>query len=60
MLAFTTLAALIIGVVMPIVWLLGSSNPFTPAGYVGYLPMGVPMTGTFETTAPRGPTVAER
>ena len=55
-LAFTTLAALIIGVVMPIVWLLGSSNPFTPAGYVGYLMKGAVFGRSRFYGIQRGPT----
>jgi regulator of protease activity HflC (stomatin/prohibitin superfamily) len=32
--------ALVVLLATPLVWLLGSSNPFTPAGYVGYLTRG--------------------
>ncbi len=55
-LAFTTLASLIIGVVTPIIWLLGSSNPFTPAGYVGYLTKGAVFGSSRFYGIQRGPT----
>jgi hypothetical protein len=35
------LAALFVAVLCPLlIWLVGSRNPFTPAGYVGYLTRG--------------------
>jgi regulator of protease activity HflC (stomatin/prohibitin superfamily) len=37
-LSLTTVAALVVASV--VIWFLGSSNPFTPAGYVGYLTKG--------------------
>ena len=37
-LSMTTVAALVVASV--VIWFLGSSNPFTPAGYVGYLTKG--------------------
>jgi regulator of protease activity HflC (stomatin/prohibitin superfamily) len=37
-LSMTTVAALVVASV--VIWFVGSSNPFTPAGYVGYLTKG--------------------
>jgi regulator of protease activity HflC (stomatin/prohibitin superfamily) len=51
--------ALVIGVV-GIVWLLGSSNPFTPAGYVGYLTKGAVIGHSRYYGVQRGPTSAGR
>jgi regulator of protease activity HflC (stomatin/prohibitin superfamily) len=39
-----------------VVWLLGSSNPFTPAGYVGYLTKGAVMGKSRFYGTQRGPT----
>ena len=39
-----------------IVWLIGSSNPFTPAGYVGYLTKGAIMGQSRFYGVQRGPT----
>jgi len=43
-----------------IVWLLGSSNPFTPAGYVGYLTKGAVIGHSRFYGVQRGPTSAGR
>ena len=51
--------ALVIGVV-GIVWLLGASNPFTPAGYVGYLTKGAVIGHSRFYGVQRGPTSAGR
>ena len=37
-LSMTTIGAIVLASV--VIWFLGSSNPFTPAGYVGYLTKG--------------------
>ena len=42
------------------VWLLGSSNPFTPAGYVGYLTHGAVFGRSTFYGVQRGPTSAGR
>ena len=39
-----------------IVWLLGSRNPFTPAGYVGYLTRGAVFGKSIFYGVQRGPT----
>jgi regulator of protease activity HflC (stomatin/prohibitin superfamily) len=44
----------------PIVWLAGSSNPFTPAGYVGYLTKGAVFGRSRFYGTQRGPTSAGR
>jgi regulator of protease activity HflC (stomatin/prohibitin superfamily) len=51
--------ALLIGLVA-IVWLLGASNPFTPAGYVGYLTKGAVIGHSRFYGVQRGPTSAGR
>ena len=43
-----------------IVWLIGSSNPFTPAGYVGYLTKGAVLGHSRFYGVQRGPTSAGR
>ena len=48
-------AAALIGVIV-FVWLLGSSNPVTPAGYVGYLTQGAVFGKTQFYGLQRGPT----
>jgi len=40
----------------PILWLIGSSNPFTPAGYVGYLTRGAVFGQSRFHGVQRGPT----
>jgi len=47
-------------VVSTLVWLIGSSNPFTPAGYVGYLTKGAVMGKSRFYGVQRGPTSAGR
>jgi regulator of protease activity HflC (stomatin/prohibitin superfamily) len=52
--------ALVIAILWGAVWLVGSSNPYTPAGYVGYLTKGAVFgRSTFEGVQ-RGPTSAGR
>lgn len=51
-----SLAVVFIGVV----WLMGSSNPFTPAGYVGYLTRGAVFGRSTFYGVQRGPTSAGR
>ena len=53
------LASLIV-VAAPLVWLAGSSNPFTPAGYVGYLTKGAVFGQSRFYGTQRGPTSAGR
>ena len=43
-----------------IIWLLGASNPFTPAGYVGYLTKGAVIGRSRFYGVQRGPTSAGR
>ena len=43
-----------------LVWLIGSSNPFTPAGYVGYLTKGAVFGRSTFYGVQRGPTSAGR
>ena len=43
-----------------VIWLIGSSNPFTPAGYVGYLTRGAVFGKTSFYGVQRGPTSAGR
>jgi regulator of protease activity HflC (stomatin/prohibitin superfamily) len=50
------LAALVAG----FIWLLGSSNPYTPAGYVGYLTRGAVFGRSTFYGVQRGPTSAGR
>src|SRR5262245_49756842 len=53
--------ALILAVLGPaFVWLLGSRNPFTPAGYVGYLTRGAVFGKASFYGIQRGPTSAGR
>ena len=42
------------------VWMIGSSNPFTPAGYVGYLTKGAVFGKSRFYGIQRGPTSAGR
>ena len=46
----------IAGIFASIVWLLGSSNPYTPAGYVGYLTKGAVFGQSRFYGIQRGPT----
>ena len=51
---------LVIASVATCVWLLGSTNPFTPAGYVGYLTRGAVFGRATFYGIQRGPTSAGR
>jgi hypothetical protein len=51
---------LVIASVTTCVWLLGSTNPFTPAGYVGYLTRGAVFGRATFYGIQRGPTSAGR
>jgi regulator of protease activity HflC (stomatin/prohibitin superfamily) len=53
-------AVLLLGGVATIGWFLGSSNPFTPAGYVGYLTKGAIVGRSRFYGVQRGPTSAGR
>jgi hypothetical protein len=53
-LAFLALAATML------IWLAGSSNPFTPAGYVGYLTRGAVLGKSRFFGVQKGPTSAGR
>jgi hypothetical protein len=46
--------------VVSLTWFLGSSNPFTPAGYVGYLTTGTVLGKSRFYGVQRGPTSAGR
>src|SRR5204863_1425703 len=48
------------GAVAAFLWFLGSSNPFTPAGYVGYLTKGAVLGQSRYYGVQRGPTSAGR
>jgi regulator of protease activity HflC (stomatin/prohibitin superfamily) len=55
----SALSALVLVVVLAfgaLVWLVGSSNPFTPAGYVGYLTKGAVFAQSRYIGTQRGPT----
>jgi len=56
------LAALgsVAAVLVAVVWLVGSSNPFTPAGYVGYLTKGAVFGRSSFYGVQRGPTSTGR
>ena len=53
-------ALLLLGGVATFVWFLGSSNPFTPAGYVGYLTRGAFVGRSHFYGIQRGPTSSGR
>jgi regulator of protease activity HflC (stomatin/prohibitin superfamily) len=48
--------AIAIAIGAPLLWLIGSSNPFTPAGYVGYLTRGAVFGQSRFYGVQRGPT----
>ena len=51
---------LLLGGAAALVWFLGSSNPFTPAGYVGYLTKGAILGRSHFYGIQRGPTSSGR
>jgi regulator of protease activity HflC (stomatin/prohibitin superfamily) len=51
-----TVAVAAAAIVFAVVWSLGSSNPFTPAGYVGYMTKGAVMGKSHFYGIQRGPT----
>lgn len=53
---FVLAALLLSALATALVWLLGSSNPFTPAGYVGYLTKGAVFGQSRFYGTQRGPT----
>ena len=53
-------ALLLLGGVATLTWFLGSSNPFTPAGYVGYLTKGAIVGRSHFYGIQRGPTSSGR
>ena len=53
---FVLAALLVSALSIGLVWLLGSSNPFTPAGYVGYLTKGAVFGQSRFYGIQRGPT----
>jgi len=53
-------ALIVLAGVGTLIWLLGSSNPFTPAGYVGYLTKGAVIGHSRFYGVQRGPTSAGR
>ncbi len=53
-------ALCILGVVVAFIWFAGSSNPFTPAGYVGYLTKGAVIGKSRFYGVQRGPTSSGR
>jgi regulator of protease activity HflC (stomatin/prohibitin superfamily) len=53
-------ALLLLGGAATLVWFLGSSNPFTPAGYVGYLTKGAIVGRSHFYGIQRGPTSSGR
>jgi regulator of protease activity HflC (stomatin/prohibitin superfamily) len=50
----------LVAVCVSLVWLLGSRNPYTPAGYVGYLTRGAVFGKSIFYGTQRGPTSAGR
>ena len=48
------------GLLVPVVWLAGTRNPYTPAGYVGYLTQGALFGKSRFHSVQRGPTSAGR
>src|SRR5437867_12970168 len=50
----------LLGGVAALTWFLGSANPFTPAGYVGYLTKGAIVGKSRFYGVQRGPTSAGR
>ena len=55
---FVLAALLVSALSIGLVWLLGSSNPFTPAGYVGYLTKGAVFGQSRFYGIQRGPDLA--
>ena len=53
-------ALIVLAGIAALIWLLGSSNPFTPAGYVGYLTKGAVIGHSRFYGVQRGPTSAGR
>jgi regulator of protease activity HflC (stomatin/prohibitin superfamily) len=53
-------ALMLLGGATALAWFLGSSNPFTPAGYVGYLTKGAVLSRAHFYGVQRGPTSAGR
>jgi regulator of protease activity HflC (stomatin/prohibitin superfamily) len=53
-------AMLLLGGAATLIWFLGSSNPFTPAGYVGYLTKGAIVGRSHFYGIQRGPTSSGR
>jgi len=53
-------ALIVLAGIATLIWLLGSSNPFTPAGYVGYLTKGAVIGHSRFYGVQRGPTSAGR
>jgi hypothetical protein len=51
-------ALLLLGGATTLTWFLGSRNPFTPAGYVGYLTKGAVVGKAYFYGIQRGPTSA--
>jgi regulator of protease activity HflC (stomatin/prohibitin superfamily) len=58
--AFAMVVFGLAGLAAGFIWLLGSSNPFTPAGYVGYLTRGAVFGKSRFYGVQRGPTSAGR
>ena len=59
----SAVSALVLAVVLAfgtLVWLVGSSNPFTPAGYVGYLTKGALFAQSRYIGTQRGSRTASR
>jgi regulator of protease activity HflC (stomatin/prohibitin superfamily) len=54
--AFASLLAVVCSALATLVWFAGSSNPFTPAGYVGYLTRGSVFGQSRFVGTQRGPT----
>ncbi len=53
-------AAVLLAALLPLVWFVGSSNPYTPAGYVGYLTRGAVFGQARFFGVQRGPVSAGR
>src|ERR1700752_3713334 len=58
--SLVTVGVLLVALCTGMIWLLGSRNPYTPAGYVGYLTRGAVFGKAIFYGTQRGPTSAGR
>src|SRR5688572_24877434 len=57
---FSVVLSVLAVVAVALIWLVGSANPYTPAGYVGYLTRGAVFGKSAFYGVQRGPTSAGR